>query len=75
MLEDDLRQIEDALKVVCRLALGGTAVGRGINAAPEFGEAAAAEIAGLKSAARQRTQLIRRAGAHDDLVVTGVDHL
>jgi fumarate hydratase class II len=33
----------------CRaqLALGGTAVGTGINGAPSFGETAAAEIAGL----------------------------
>src|SRR5277367_545173 len=47
MLEDDLERIEDALKGVYRLALGGTAVGTGINAAPGFGEAAAAEIAKL----------------------------
>src|SRR5271156_3942201 len=44
MLEDDLERIEDALKGVYRLALGGTAVGTGINAAPGFGEAAAAGI-------------------------------
>jgi fumarate hydratase, class II len=47
MLADDLDRIEDALKGVYRLALGGTAVGTGINAAPGFGEAAAAEIAKL----------------------------
>jgi fumarate hydratase class II len=47
MLADDLERIEDALKGVYRLALGGTAVGTGINAAPGFGEAAAAEIAKL----------------------------
>ena len=46
-LTDDLDRIEDALKGVYRLALGGTAVGTGINAAPGFGEAAAAEIAKL----------------------------
>src|SRR5271163_4174803 len=34
MLSDDLERIEDALKGVYRLALGGTAVGTGINAAP-----------------------------------------
>src|ERR1700720_2956246 len=45
VLADDLDRIEDALKGVYRLALGGTAVGTGINAAPSFGEAAAAEIA------------------------------
>ena len=47
MLEDDLERIDDALKGVYRLALGGTAVGTGINAAPGFAEAAAAEIARL----------------------------
>src|SRR5580700_1576413 len=47
LLADDLERIDDALKGVCRLALGGTAVGTGINAAPGFAEAAAAEIARL----------------------------
>src|ERR1700761_1106144 len=47
MLADDVERIEDALKGVYRLALGGTAVGTGINAAPGFAEAAAAEIARL----------------------------
>src|ERR1700719_4552087 len=49
MLADDLDRIEDALKGVYRLALGGTAVGTGINSAPGFGEAAASEIAKLTS--------------------------
>jgi fumarate hydratase class II len=47
MLADNLDRIEDALKGVYHLALGGTAVGTGINAAPGFAEAAAAEIATL----------------------------
>src|ERR1700691_3909924 len=47
MLSDDLERIEDALKGVYRLALGGTAVGTGINSAPAFAEATAAEIAKL----------------------------
>jgi fumarate hydratase class II len=47
MLADDLVRIEDSLKSVYHLALGGTAVGTGINAAPGFAEAAAAEIAAL----------------------------
>jgi fumarate hydratase, class II len=47
MLTDDIERIDDALKGVYRLALGGTAVGTGINAAPGFAEAAAAEIARL----------------------------
>jgi fumarate hydratase, class II len=47
MLADDLARIEFALPCVHRLALGGTAVGTGINSAPGFAEAAAAEIARL----------------------------
>ena len=46
-LTDDLERIKDALKGVYRLALGGTAVGTGINSAPGFAEAAAAQIAKL----------------------------
>src|SRR5947209_1712904 len=47
MLADDLVRIEAALQGVYCLALGGTAVGTGINSAPGFAEAAAAEIARL----------------------------
>jgi fumarate hydratase, class II len=47
MLSDDLDRLETALQGVYRLALGGTAVGTGINSAPGFAEAAAAEIAKL----------------------------
>jgi fumarate hydratase class II len=47
MLADDLVRIEDALKGIYRLALGGTAVGTGLNSAPGFAEAAAHEIARL----------------------------
>jgi fumarate hydratase class II len=69
MLSDDLERIEDALKGVYKLALGGTAVGTGINAAPGFGEAAAAEIGKLtgfpfSSAPNKFTVQ----GAHDALV-------
>src|SRR4029434_3625551 len=38
MVADDLERIEAALQGVYRLALGGTAVGTGINAAPGFAE-------------------------------------
>jgi len=47
MLADDVERIDDTLRGVYRLALGGTAVGTGINAAPGFADAAAAEIAKL----------------------------
>jgi fumarate hydratase, class II len=69
MLEDDLERIEDALKGVYRLALGGTAVGTGINAAPGFGVAAAGEIAkltGLPFVSAPNKFAVQ--GAHDALV-------
>jgi fumarate hydratase class II len=47
MLSDDLERIDYALRGVYQLALGGTAVGTGINSAPDFAEAAAAGIAQL----------------------------
>jgi fumarate hydratase, class II len=47
MLADNIERIETSLEGVYRLALGGTAVGTGINSAPGFAEAAAAEIARL----------------------------
>jgi fumarate hydratase class II len=69
MLADDLERIEDALKGVHRLALGGTAVGTGINSAPGFAEAAAAEIAkltGLPFVSAPNKFTVQ--GAHDALV-------
>jgi fumarate hydratase class II len=47
MLDEDIDRLGHALNDVYKLALGGTAVGTGINAAPGFAEAAAAEIARL----------------------------
>jgi fumarate hydratase class II len=47
MLADNLDRIEDTLKGVYRLALGGTAVSTGINSALGFAEAVADEIAKL----------------------------
>src|ERR1700730_1507118 len=49
MLADNLDRIEDALKGIYRLALGGTAEGTGINSAPRLSAAAAIEIAKLAS--------------------------
>ena len=69
VLADDLDRLEDALKGVYRLALGGTAVGTGINSAPGFAEAAAAEIArltGLPFVTAPNKFTVQ--GAHDALV-------
>jgi len=69
VLADDLDRIEDSLKGVYRLALGGTAVGTGINSAPGFAEAVAAEIAkltGLPFVTAPNKFAVQ--GAHDALV-------
>jgi len=69
MLDDGLSRIKDALPGVCRLALGGTAVGTGINAAPDFAENAAAKIAtltGLPFLTAPNKFTVQ--GAHDDMV-------
>jgi fumarate hydratase class II len=68
-LSDNIERIEDALKGVYQLALGGTAVGTGINAAPGFAEAAAAKIAkltGLPFVSAPNKFAVQ--GAHDALV-------
>jgi fumarate hydratase class II len=69
MLSDNLERVADALKGIYRLALGGTAVGTGINAAPGFAEAATAEIArltGLPFSSAPNKFTVQ--GAHDSLV-------
>jgi fumarate hydratase class II len=69
MLTDNLARIDAALTGVYQLALGGTAVGTGVNAAPGFAEAAAAEIArltGLPFVTAVNKFTVQ--GAHDALV-------
>ena len=69
MLEDDIERIEASLHGVYRLALGGTAVGTGINSAPGFAETATAEIArltGLPFVSAPNKFTVQ--GAHDALV-------
>ena len=69
MLSDNLGRLGQALRDVYHLALGGTAVGTGINAAPGFAEAVAAEIArqtGLPFVSAPNKFAVQ--GAHDALV-------
>ncbi len=69
MLSDGIDNLHDALRGVYRLALGGTAVGTGINAAPGFAKAAAAEIAaltGLPFVSAPNKFAVQ--GAHDALI-------
>lgn len=69
MLSDGLERIDDALKATHRLALGGTAVGTGINAAPGFAEAAIVEIAAYsKHPFVPAPNKFAAQGAHDALV-------
>jgi fumarate hydratase, class II len=46
-LEDALALVRQSFQGLYRLAIGGTAVGTGLNAPPDFGEKVAAEIARL----------------------------
>ena len=69
-LDADLARIEMVLPDLYRLAIGGTAVGTGLNAPPEFGEQCAARIAELtglpfESAANKFAEL----AAHDAVVM------
>jgi len=70
MLTDALEHIDDSLKGVYRLAIGGTAVGTGMNAAPGFAEKAAALIAretGLPFVSAPNKFTVQ--GSHDALVM------
>jgi fumarate hydratase class II len=69
LLADGRVRLEAALQDMYRLALGGTAVGTGINAAPGFAEAAAAQIArltGLPFVSAPNKFAVQ--GSHDALV-------
>src|SRR5271156_2456981 len=69
MLDENVERLEDTLKAIHRLALGGTAVGTGVNAAPGFAQAAVAEIArvtGLPFISAPNKFAVQ--GAHDALV-------
>jgi len=69
MLDEAIGWIEQALPGVYRLALGGTAVGTGINAAPDFdvdAAAAIAELTGLPFVTAPNKFAVQ--GAHDALV-------
>jgi fumarate hydratase class II len=69
MLQDNVDRIEEALKGVYRLTLGGTAVGTGVNAPPGYAEAVAAEIAVLTDLPFVTApNKFATQGAHDALV-------
>src|SRR3984885_8445387 len=69
MLDDNLERLDLALRGVYRLALGGTAVGTGLNSAPGFDREVAVQIAqltGLPFVTAPNKFAVQ--GAHDDLV-------
>src|SRR5271157_4911350 len=69
MLEDNLERLDLALRGVYRLALGGTAVGTGLNAQPGFDREVATQVAqltGLPFVTASNKFAVQ--GAHDDLV-------
>ncbi len=70
MLDDNLERLSDSLKGVYKIALGGTAVGTGINSSPEFGEKTAEKIANLtKIPFITANNKFAVQGSHDDIVM------
>ncbi len=69
LLDRDIKRIEQALEGLYDLAIGGTAVGTGLNAHPEFGERAAKKIAELTGLPfRSHPNKFAALSAHDELV-------
>jgi fumarate hydratase, class II len=68
-LDDDLERIEQAMPKLHELAIGGTAVGTGLNAPPGFGDRVAARIADLTGLPfRAASNSFAALAAHDALV-------
>jgi fumarate hydratase class II len=69
LLERDLTRLEEGLDDLYDLAIGGTAVGTGLNAHPEFAERAAKKIAELtRLPFRSHPNKFAALSAHDELV-------
>jgi len=69
LLDRDINRLELALDGLYDLAIGGTAVGTGLNAHPEFAERAAAKIAELTGLAfRSHPNKFASLSAHDEIV-------
>jgi len=69
LLDRDLDRLRAALDGLFDLAIGGTAVGTGLNAPPEFAERAAAKIAALTGQPfRSHPNKFAALSAHDELV-------
>lgn len=69
LLERDIERLNDTLPGLYDLAIGGTAVGTGLNAHPEFGERAAKKIAELTSLPfKSHPNKFAALSAHDEIV-------
>src|SRR5437763_1996200 len=69
LLERDIERLKMVLPGLYDLAIGGTAVGTGLNSHPEFGERAAAKIAELTGLPfKSHPNKFAALSAHDELV-------
>jgi fumarate hydratase, class II len=69
LLDRDMDRLRKALSGLYELAIGGTAVGTGLNAHPEFAERAAAKVAELTGLPfRSHPNKFAALSAHDELV-------
>ncbi len=68
-VEESVRRAHEALRELCSLPIGGTAVGTGINAHPEFGQRVAARLAVATGLAFHETRNHFHAQATIDVVV------
>jgi fumarate hydratase class II len=69
LLERDIKRLEQVLEGLYDLAIGGTAVGTGLNTHPEFAERAAKKIAELTALPfRSHGNKFAALSAHDELV-------
>ena len=69
LLQRDIKRLEQALDGLYDLAIGGTAVGTGLNAPPEFAERAAKKIAELTGLPfRSHPNKFAALSAHDEIV-------
>jgi fumarate hydratase, class II len=69
LLERDIKRLEQALGGLFDLAIGGTAVGTGLNAHPEFAERAAKKIAELTGLPfKSHPNKFAALSAHDEIV-------
>ncbi len=70
LIDRDISRIRSVLPDLCDLAIGGTAVGTGLNAHPEFAQRAAAKIAELtKLPFRSHPNKFAALSAHDEMVM------